>query len=118
MDHIEILFKEYDTLRTEIIALTGYMYQVIGYGAAVSGALIAWGAGKGFESKFWFLVIVFWGLVVLLWLLLHVAIARITEHLREVEADVNRRAGAELLKWESRKSPSRLWLTTLFIRRK
>lgn len=113
---IEILFKEYDTLRAEIIALIGNMYNVIGFGTAISAALLAWAVSKGFDYRFWFLVVVFASLVWLLWMMLHVAVSRATERIREIEGEVNRRAGEELLRWETHKSPSRVWAVTLISR--
>jgi ABC-type transport system involved in Fe-S cluster assembly fused permease/ATPase subunit len=114
---LEIIFKEYDTLRTEIIALTGHMYNVIGFGAAISAALLAWSTSQGFDFRFWFLVFVFASVVWLLWMMLHVAISRNAERLRQIEAEVNRRAGDKLLQWETHKSPSSAWIVTDIYRR-
>ena len=42
MDNISILFKEYDTLRTEIISRTNNGYQVITVGGIVGAATVSW----------------------------------------------------------------------------
>jgi hypothetical protein len=47
MEPIEILFKEYDTLRAEILAAINNMHQVIGFGVALGTALLSWSASKG-----------------------------------------------------------------------
>jgi len=109
---LEILFKEYDTLRTEIISLTGHAYNVMGFAAALSAAMLTWAASHRFDRRFWILLIVFAALIWLLWMLLHVATSRIAERLREIEGEVNSMAGANLLQWETHKSPSRHWLIT------
>ncbi len=50
---IEILFKEYDTLRAEIISRTNNMCQLITIGAAWGVALLAWIGGHRPDRTFW-----------------------------------------------------------------
>jgi len=116
MEPIEILFKEYDTLRAEILAAINNMYQVIGFGVALATALLSWSASKGLHVGFWIMLVVLPLIIWLFWLALHVQISRATERIREIESHVNAIAGEELLRWETRESPSKLWLVTLIAR--
>jgi len=97
MDKISILFKEYDTLRTEAISRGSSRYQVIGLGVAV----LTWLLSRPFDTMFF----VSLATVLTVFLLLsHTAIRDIdfiARRLRELESEINECAGSKLLKWET-----------------
>jgi len=97
MDHIQILFKEYDSLRAEIIARTNVGYQLLGLGA---GAL-AWLLSRPINQVFVFsLVIIGIAMIIFVgvwWRDTYMCSCRI----KEIEKEINTLAGAALLKWET-----------------
>jgi hypothetical protein len=118
MEATAILFKEYDTLRAEIISRTNNIYQVIGIGAALGIAVLSRPAPQGLGKAFWVTLSIFSILIVSLWGALHLDISRTGGRLREIEAEVNAITGHELLKWETHWGRSRSWIVTrAFLRR-
>jgi hypothetical protein len=115
MDTIEILFKEYDALRKEISSFEDKGYQLTSVGGTLFAALIAWIASKHpADYRFWLMVLmpmcIFAGL-------LHFIFREISfaaQRLKEIEADINRRSGENLLEWQTKWCHSSWW----FIRRK
>jgi hypothetical protein len=107
MEAIEILFKEYDTLRTEIISSIGHTYQLLGLGVALTAVLLSWMASsKATKSSLWIMPSVFLFLFWLWWKLRR-GRAKLSKRLCEIESEINAIAGAELLKWETRVYRSR-----------
>jgi energy-converting hydrogenase Eha subunit C len=98
MDQISILFKEYDTLRAEILTRTNNGYQLM---TVMAGAL-AWLLSRPVNRMFFVSLTVVGLLLVLfvaaLWRDIHMISAR----LQELEHDINELAGKELLRWETR----------------
>lgn len=101
MDNIEILFKEYDTLRAEIIARTTSGYQILGTGAVLSGPLIALIGSRGFGRMFWVSLSLFVVFFYIVSFTFRRDITRMAARLTALESDINRLAGTELLKWET-----------------
>jgi hypothetical protein len=101
-EYIAILFKEYDTLRAELISRTVGGFQLISIIAVLSTALLAWG-GSHPGSK------VLWGgigvLCVAAGLFFYIAYRDtnlLARRIREIESEINGLAGdRELLKWET-----------------
>jgi hypothetical protein len=101
MDHkdkVQILFKEYDALRAQILARTSNSYQLWAIGAAI----ITWLLSRPVNSMFWILLTPF---VVIFSLFSWTArrdINKAAERLRELEREINDLASADLLQWELR----------------
>ncbi len=102
-ERVVILFKEYDTLRSEAISRTSGGYQLVGILAALAAALLAWLSSHPVDYIRWvafacFLVIAFCFAFVT-----YRDINMIAARLREIESEVNQAVGGrEILKWESR----------------
>jgi hypothetical protein len=94
----KVLLSEYDTLRAEILARTGNMYQL--FGAAV--AVLLWILTNSWG---WSTLRVLAALIILgggfSWLIDR-DIRKAAGRLRQIEHDINRRVGEDLLIWESR----------------
>jgi hypothetical protein len=110
MDHMEILFKEYDTLRAEILGRQTGGFQLV----VIAGAAFAWLATRATDS---------WGQLgsigKVLWIIGGVALLSIyiwlanwaivetkliSRRLMEIEQRINNLAGDKLLVWETERS--------------
>jgi hypothetical protein len=100
-DHMQILFKEYDTLPTEIIARTNNGYQLFGIGAA-TGALIAWLGSHSADVTLWGLIAVAFVACAIMTRVLVRDTNVIAGRVIEIEAEINLMAGKTLLQWETR----------------
>jgi ABC-type transport system involved in Fe-S cluster assembly fused permease/ATPase subunit len=97
MDKIQILFHEYDTLRTEVIHRINNMYQLI----VGSVALLIWLASKWGTASFCAFLI-FSSLVFLFfWWIIYRGITTLNRRLQQLEEEINGLAGEQLLKWET-----------------
>jgi hypothetical protein len=111
MDHVEILLKEYDTLRAEIIARQSGGFQLV----IIAGAVFTWFAERATGQRLW---IGMAALVMASCFLVFRAVQDIdliAKRIGEIEQEINQIAGASLLKWESRLGSQR---TGWIIRRK
>ncbi len=107
MDHVQILFKEYDTLRTEVIARQSANYQLVIFG----GAVFAWFATHASGKRFWISLAAL--LVISCWLVFRAVqdINFIAKRIQELEQEINQLAGANLLRWETHWGSNRTgWL--------
>ena len=97
-DKIQILLQEYNTLRSELVANTGKAMQM----AALLGVVLTLILSRPIDKRFWVAASV--GLVGLIGLgsVIVRDIRRLARRVIELEKDINRRAGEELLVWESR----------------
>jgi hypothetical protein len=104
-DKITILMHEYDTLRDEIIQRNNALQQQNSIAAVVLfGTLtIAWSGNVGKYQSY-----ILYGLLALCFLIFIYGIwfafretDRVIVRLRQIEADVNQRAGETLLQWET-----------------
>jgi MFS family permease len=93
---IEILFKEYDALRTEIIARTGNIYQLAAIFAALVAGLLTWYRAHLFDWIFIVLAVVMFICSVVL----YAGRSKARSRLQQVEKDINDIAKVDLLKWE------------------
>ena len=108
MEHVEVLFKEYDTLRAEIISRTTNAHQLLTIFAGLYVGVFSWLVSRpglmtiqglsvlGGVTVAFVLVLV----GVNRWVI-QLDINRAAARLRELEAEINRLCGAELLKWET-----------------
>lgn len=99
-DRIQILLSEYAALRAEIVARTGFGFQI----AAVALAGITWFMQQEIEDKPWW----FWLVMSLVIICFIVAmfvnvrdLTRAAHRLKQIEHEVNSRAGEHLLVWET-----------------
>ena len=96
-EKVRILVSEYTGLRSEIIAKTGYGFQVSGFVVTALSFLVPQTANP-------FAILVF-ALIALLVVgagfMIVNDVARAARRIRQIEADVNKRAGEELLVWET-----------------
>jgi hypothetical protein len=90
------------------------LYQVIGFGVSVGSILIPWLLSRGIDRMFWTSLGSLFAGEWFLWWLLHMDTARAAARVREIEAEINRRAGAELLKWETHSGQARFWIASMF----
>ncbi len=116
-DKIEFLFKEYGTLRTEIISRTGYGFQ----SGAVLAAVGTWLLQQPSDSWYnWAFVagIVILGSVGFIFLRVNVRdIWKAAHRIKELEHEINSRAGEHLLVWERLYGAARMsFLAGLFSR--
>jgi hypothetical protein len=97
MDHVEILFKEYDTLRSEAISRRSEGFQF----ALIGGAGFAWFTAHTDGKKLWFGLV---ALAIVYGWIIFCAIRDLTFlslRIGEIERQINKLSGANLLKWES-----------------
>ena len=97
-EKLQVLFKEYDALRTGILGRTNNGYQLWGIGAALLTFLIS----RPIDRKFWALIILFALVFSLFSWTTYRDIKKAAERLRELESSINDLAGDELLQWETR----------------
>jgi hypothetical protein len=94
---VQVLFKEYDALRTQILGRTNNGYQLWAIGAV----LLTWLMSRPIDAKFWAII----GLFVVVFSLFSWTtvrdIQKAAHRLRELEAQINDLAGAPLLEWEN-----------------
>lgn len=104
---IEILLKEYDTLRAEIIARATGGYAFWGFAAAA----VAWAFSKEAPTG-WKIVVSCVGLILAFAVMTAVNwsnIARAATRVGEIERRVNELADEELLQWEHRWGCVKWW---------
>ena len=96
-DKIQILIAEYNTLREELIAAGNKMYQILTVGSALLVFLIS----QYPTPKFWLAVIAAIIIVVVFSVLNIADTRRLALKVRQLEEEINKRAGETLLTWES-----------------
>jgi hypothetical protein len=114
-DRIQILQSEYAALRSEIVARTGFGFQI----AAVALAGITWFMQQSLTGRPW----LFWFVMACVSICFIIAIfvnardlSRAAHRVKEIEYEVNSRAGEHLLIWETLGGVvTRMSLTTSFI---
>lgn len=98
---IQILLHEYDTLRNEVLSRYAAQFQSTGVLAIIIIGLTTVLITQG--AKITILVLI--GITVMLYIGAQIwidyDIAKAARRLREIEADVNSRAGETLLQWET-----------------
>jgi hypothetical protein len=116
MDKIQILFHEYDTLRTEVIHRLNNSYQLV----AVAGALLLWvvSNAKCDSGRFWVVLGISVLLVLAFGWLIYTDIKTISGRVRDLEKDINKRAGETLLVWETCYSPLSVGYVRYYFRRR
>ena len=102
-EKIEILFKEYDTLRAEIINRAGWGNQAVAIVAGLFAAILAWGATRPPAGAFWGAVAVVVVTSAGLLIITYRDINLVSRRIAEIESRINRLSGGDdLLGWESR----------------
>lgn len=94
---IQILLKEYDTLRQEIVGRINNRFSLVGFGSGLAVFLASqkpthWG---------WLLIVSWLVALLLLWWRTAKLLRRCSVRIADLERQINRLAGAELLAWES-----------------
>jgi predicted outer membrane lipoprotein len=98
-EQIQILFKEYDTLRTEIISRTEIGYKLWGFGGAAAAWLITQYNEQYFLATLILLASVF-GILTMMW---YRDVNNMARRVRAIESAINELAGVEdLLQWETK----------------
>lgn len=98
-DKIEILLKEYDTLRAEMLQRFDNRFQFI----VIIGAIGAYAFLKGKKLP-WnqVLIVIFASVsVIVIWFWIGYIAATQSRRISEIEKQVNKLAGQELMQWES-----------------
>ena len=100
-DKVQILLKEYDSLRAEILQRIGHRFSFLGLTGAVGG--YAFFVAKNLST--YQTVVLMIGTIALLgvWWQLGNLIARCSHRIAEIEKTVNSFAGEPLLTWEHQK---------------
>jgi hypothetical protein len=101
-EKIEILFKEYDTLRAEIINRASGGNQVVAILAGLFGASLAWRATHPPDRIFWTAIAVLFCTGVFLMATAYRDINLVARRLAVIERTINKLSGDDLLAWESR----------------
>jgi hypothetical protein len=97
-EKIQVLFKEYEALRSGILGRTNNGYQLWAIGAALLTFLMS----RPLDVKFWILMSIFTVVFSLFSWTTFRDINKAAERLREIEGSINLLAGDELLQWETR----------------
>jgi hypothetical protein len=95
--HIEILLKEYDTLRAEIIARQSGAYQA----TVIAGAVFAWVLSHTSGRKLWLTIATLSVLFILAAYRVIKDECLISWRVADLETQINQLAGVELLKWHN-----------------
>lgn len=102
-ERVEVLFKEYDTLRTEIIGRTVGGFQLIGIIALLASALIAWVGAHPLTRVFWVCLAILVFAAAFVYYIAYRETNAAAKRIRSIEAQINELLGGEkLLQWESR----------------
>jgi len=97
-EKITILLHEYDTLRQEIVNRMNNGFQTVVVGAA----LFVWAIKAELDCRFWIgASLALLTLAIAAWVTSR-NIRQAAKRIREIEADVNSRAGERLLVWQAR----------------
>jgi hypothetical protein len=96
-EKVKILLTEYNSLRAEIGARTGYGFQVGGFAVTALSLLAAQAITWRSIVVFVLILILIVGVMFLVFGHIWITAARV----REIERDVNERAGEKLLVWET-----------------
>ncbi len=117
-EQIDVLLKEYDTLRSEIINRMNSGVQI---GVVAVGVVTFLASRQSNQASIWVVVVPTTGIVIfslVLWRDLYSASRRVAE----LEREINHLAGRALLKWESQWSTGSKgvfgWLTDWKIKKK
>ena len=98
-EKINILLKEYDTLRAEILQRLSSRFAFLGlFGAVGADGFFVAGDISIFQKFVLFLTALF---LFAVWMQLGTVIARCAKRVAEIEEFVNQIAGEKLLRWES-----------------
>lgn len=98
VEKIQILLHEYDTLRSEILARSGHMYQIVTLCGALFVLIISL---TPLGIKFWFTLGAAIIVVIIFSWLISRDIGKAAKRLREIENHINMVAGDKILAWES-----------------
>lgn len=106
-DRIDILMKEYDSLRQEILSRTNNRFVMLGLVATFLGFAL-FTENSIFESRFLGLdtraIVVISGILILMaiWLFFGYLVGALAARVSAIERHVNEIAGEQLLEWETR----------------
>lgn len=107
-DRIQILMSEYAGLRAEINSRTGYGFQI----TAIAAAAATWLLQQTYTDwRPWLGLVLILGALKIMWSVNGRDIWRAARRIRELEREINSRAGEHLLVWETLWGAAR---TTLF----
>jgi len=99
-DRIQILLSEYAALRAEIVARTGFGFQI----AAVALVGITWLVQQSLRGQPWLYWVIMAGVSMCFLIAIFVNtrdLSSVAHRLKEIEHEVNSRAGEHLLVWET-----------------
>ena len=104
---IQIMLKEYDTLRTEILKRIGHRFAFMGLSGFIG--LYAFFSSK--DLTFYQIIILMASAFILacIWLQIGNLIARCSKRIAEIENEINQMCGSTLLRWEHEKRGSKIF---------
>lgn len=104
---IQILLKEYDALRAEILQRSNQRFAFL----TLFGAIGTYSLFIASSLKSYQIIALIFSAVFLLavWFRLGILIARCSRRISEIEEEINSMAGQKLLKWESEKIGSKVF---------
>ncbi|MDC0675076.1 hypothetical protein [Nannocystis radixulma] len=103
-ERIQVLFKEYDTLRAEILQRISNRLKCVAFTGALGG--VAMFSDKPVDATKYVLLLSSIFVLMFAWMQLGDLIARCARRIAEIEAEINAKAGETLLRWESEKRGS------------
>src|SRR5438128_1802475 len=102
-ERVEVLFKEYDTLRAEIIGRTVGGFQLIAIIALLVSGLIAWVGAHPITWVFWIWLFTLVAASVFFYYIAYRETNAAARRIGSIETQINELLGDEkLLQWESR----------------
>lgn len=109
----DILLKEYDTLRSEIMSRTTSRFGIL----SIGGVLTTFIASQPRGHLTWIVTGLCVGALLALWWCYGVLIDHCATRIREIEQKVNHLAGDDILLWESRSGTGGIFPRGLLIHR-
>jgi hypothetical protein len=108
MENIQILLKEYDTLRAELITRGTQVFQWFALVGVSAAALLAWVGTHGWSPLFWAALAAFGAGLAYIRLRIHWDVWHAAAQVRELEKQINDLAGTKLLTWETHHGRAKL----------
>lgn len=116
--NMQILFKEYDTLRTELIARGTQVFQWFALVAVLAVALVTWVGSHGWNNpRFWLILVPFSASLIYIRIRIHWDVWQAAARVRELEKQINDLAGSQLLTYETSRGRAKDFQLFIFFNR-
>jgi hypothetical protein len=110
---LELLLKEYDTLREEVLARVQSRFQLLSFLVAAAAFVVGQSSLTQISVGLWWLLVGVVALVGIVWFYFRVMIENCAKRLRQIEGALNGSAPTQVMQWESRRAKSIVarWMT-------